>query len=167
MSIWSCCSVLSEGCGAGSMGVSCEVSGAVFRQITLFPFSSVHDSNKRIDIGGFGCVRNGHFDVRPCGILVGADKAQPSRGKVGDEHNFVPRSGIADAPNGLKVGAAVPVQRLRILNVKWHAGISTLGNGNASIRTSPGGPAAALSAEPSNTVMIEKEIRFEFVQVRH
>ena len=49
-----------------------KVNGPVFRRIAVFGLSSADDFDKRIDIGRFRCIRNGHFDASPLGKLVRA-----------------------------------------------------------------------------------------------
>lgn len=153
--------------GSAAIGVtSHEVSGPVFGETRILSLSSADDSYKGINIRGLRRVGDGHFYLGPLWILVRAEKAQPSSRQVRDQHDFVSER-MADTPHGLRpeafVGTVVGCPRVPC--VRLHRFIGS--RGEISIGANPGRPAVALRTRTRNAVVIKKELRFEFVQVRN
>jgi len=141
-----------------------EVGGSTFRQIAVFSLSRSHDFNKEKNIWRFGCIGNRHFEGRPFRVKVRAEKAQPSATYVGNEHDIISQCGIADASHGFGaepfVGTVIVILSARIRHPRLFNAFRTLRE-----LPNPRGPAAALSAEASHTMVMEKEIGFEFIEV--
>src|SRR6267154_2790919 len=127
------------------------------------------------DIRRFRGVGCGYFYMGAFRVVLGAAESDASGREIHDEHDFVAKRWIANAPNRFKpnapVGTLVAMVELqhgaRILPLTIRSDWETRRCKHLAMGPSPGGPAATFEAEACKTAVGQKALCFEVVQVRH